>query len=195
MSVEILNLMIEDPDSALTILDIENNVRRCATLISKVKAADRIDDAPLIPRSIFDAMSTSLKVINTRFSTVTVDCDLEDQQIIMIADRFLETLFINLLENAIQHNPKENKQVWVQLRRESSGYEISISDNGYGIDSQRKIELFDKKRRYGGVGLHVATQIARKYESTLGVFDRVPSDHTQGADFRLWIPEPIVRWG
>ncbi|MCJ7817596.1 MAG: ATP-binding protein, partial [Candidatus Thorarchaeota archaeon] len=111
------------------------------------------------------------------------------------ADRFLETLLINLIENAVQHNPLDNKQVWIQIQRESTGFEISISDNGPGIDTQRKKELFDKSRRYGGVGLHVATQIVRKYGGILRVFDRVPSDHTQGADFRLWIPEPIVRWG
>ena len=195
MSVEILSLMIEDPNSALIIIDIENNVRRCATLISKVKAAEKIDDAPVVSRSISDALSASLKIINTRFSDVDVDCDFEEQQVIMNADRFLETLFINILENAVQHNPRDDKQVWIQLRKKNSGYEISISDNGPGINSQRKIELFDKSRRYGGVGLHVVMQIARKYGGNLGIYDRVIGDHTKGANFRLWIPEPIVRWG
>ncbi|TFH04861.1 MAG: hypothetical protein E4H14_13860, partial [Candidatus Thorarchaeota archaeon] len=52
MSVEILNIMVNDHESALTITDIDNNIRRCATLISKIKDAERIDDAPIIPRSI-----------------------------------------------------------------------------------------------------------------------------------------------
>ncbi len=194
MSVEILNLMVDDPESVSSITDIEDNVQRCATLISKIKATERIDEAPIVPRSLTDAVGVSIKIVNARFSSVNVECNIEEQQVIMDADRFLETLFVNLLENAIQHNPKDNKTVWVKLRREGLGFEISISDNGLGIDNQRKNELFDKNRRYGGVGLHVATQIAGKYGGNLRIFDRVSGDHTQGADFRLWIPESTIRW-
>ncbi len=195
MSAEILNLMVEDSESVSTIIDIENNVTSCATLISKVLDAEQIDDAPAFQRSIDDALITSIENIKARFSGVNVTCEFEDHEDIIKADRFLETLFINLIENAVQHNPRDDKQVWINIQRESTGFEISISDNGNGINSQRKIELFDKARRYGGVGLHVATQIARKYGGILRVFDRVPGDYTKGADFRLWIPEPIVRWG
>jgi len=195
MSVEILNLKVEDPDSVTSIQDIENDVQRCATLISKIKAAERIDDAPIAPMSLTNAIGASIKSIETRFSSVNIECEIEEKKAIMNADRFLETLFVNLLENAIQHNPKVNKKVWVNLKREGIGFEIAISDNGPGIDNQRKKDLFDKNRRYGGVGLHVATQIAGKYGGNLRVFDRVSDNHTQGAEFRLWIPEPIVRWG
>ena len=195
MSVEILNIMINDPESILTITDIDNNIQRCANLISKVKAAERIDDAPIIPRSINDAIVTSIKTINARFSEVDIHSDIGDQQIIMNVDRFLETLFVNLLENAVVHNPEDNKQIWIRLQRQELGFEIIISDNGPGIDAQRKDDIFDKNRRYGGVGLHVARQIAMKYGGTLNVFDRVDGDPTKGAEFRLWIPEPIIRWG
>jgi signal transduction histidine kinase len=195
MSVEILNLMVDNPDSELTIIDIENDITRCANLISKVLAAERIDEAPVVPRSLTEALTVSAKTINQRFTSVIVDCEFEDNKAIMNADRFLETLFINLLENAIIHNPKDEKRVWIQLQKEHSGYEISISDNGIGIDDDRKKSLFDKKRRYGGVGLHVATQIAGKYGGNITVRDRVSGDSSQGADFKVWIPEPVVRWG
>lgn len=195
MSVEILNLMVEDPESTPTIVDIEDNVKRCANLISKVLAAERIDEAPVMSRSLTDAITASVQTINQRFKSVDVDCSFEEENAIMNADRFLETLFINLIENAILHNPRGDKRVWIQLKRESTGFEISVSDNGTGIDDERKKSLFDKSRRYGGVGLHVATQIAGKYGGNLRVFDRVPGDHSQGAEFRVWIPEPIIRWG
>ena len=195
MSVEILNLMIENPESTPTIVDIEDNVRRCANLISKVLAAERIDEAPVVPRSLTEAISSSVQSINQRFGTANVDCDFEGRTAIMNGDSFLETLFINILENAILHNPKENKHVWIRLGKEGSGFEVSVSDDGAGIDDERKKNLFDKSRRYGGVGLHIATQIAGKYGGNIKVLDRVPGDSSQGADFRVWIPEPIVRWG
>jgi signal transduction histidine kinase len=195
MSVEILNLLVEDPNSTPTIVDIEDNVKRCATLISKVLAAERIDDAPVVPRSLTEAIASSVQTINQRFHNFVLDYDFDDKLVIMNADSFLETLFINLLENAILHNPNDDKRVWVRLRTDSEGFEVSVSDNGPGIDDERKRNLFDRSRRYGGVGLHVATQIAGKYGGTLKVMDRVPGDSTQGADFRVYIPEPVVRWG
>jgi signal transduction histidine kinase len=195
MSVEILNLIIENPDSTPTIVDIEDNVRRCANLISKILAAERIDEAPVMPRSLTEAITTSVQTITQQFKNIEVSYNFEERTAIMNADRFLETLFINLLENAILHNPTDDKRAWVQLRRDRDGFEISISDNGAGIDDERKRNLFDKSRRYGGVGLHVATQIVSKYGGNLRVLDRVLGDSSQGADFRVWIPEPIVRWG
>ncbi len=194
LSVEILNLIIENPDST-TIVDIEDNVRQCANLISKVLAAERIDEAPITSRSLTEAITTSVQTINQQFKNIEVSCNFEERTAIMNADKFLETLFVNLLENAILHNPKDDKRVWVQLKRARAGFEISISDNGAGIDDERKRNIFDKSRRYGGVGLHVATQIVSKYGGNLGVSDRVPGDSSQGTDFRVWIPEPIVKWG
>lgn len=195
MSVEILNMMVENPDSILTINDIENNVQRCAALISKVKAAEKISDAPIIPRSVTDVLTTSIKTIKARFSDVEINDNIGDKQIIMNVDRYLETLIINLLENAILHNPNDSKQIWIGFHEQRTGLEISVSDNGSGIDSQRKLDIFNKNRRYGGVGLHVARQIAMKYGGTLKVSDRIDGNYRKGAVFRLWIPEPIVRWG
>jgi K+-sensing histidine kinase KdpD len=160
-----------------------------------VKAAERISDAPIIPRSITDVIETSIKTIQNRFSDVQIFYTSEEQQIVMNVDRYLETLIINLLENAILHNPNKSRQIWINLQEQRMGFEISVSDNGPGIDDHQKRDIFDKNRRFGGVGLHVARQIAQKYGGNLEVTDRIEGDHTKGAEFRLWIPEPIVRWG
>jgi two-component system aerobic respiration control sensor histidine kinase ArcB len=193
MSVEILNLLVDSPESATTIVDIEENVRRCTTLISKIKAAEGINKAAMFPRSLTDAIKTSIKIINEQFSGIAIQCEFEVNQVFMLADSYLETLFVNLLENAVLHNPKTVKQVWVKLRKQNNGIEVSISDNGIGIDNQRKLELFDKNRRYGGVGLHVAALIAGKYGGNIKILDRIYGDSGQGADFIVVIPEPMVR--
>jgi signal transduction histidine kinase len=193
MSVEILNLLVDDPESTTTIVDIEENVRRCTTLISKIKAAEGINKAPMFPRSLTEAIRNSIKIINERFSEIVIQCEFEENQIFMYADSYLETLFVNILENAIQHNPKKTKQIWVKLRKLNNGIEISISDNGIGIDNQRKLDIFDKNRRYGGVGLHVASTIVGKYGGNIKILDRVFGDSSQGVDFIVSIPAPIVK--
>ena len=93
-----------------------------------------------MPRSLTKAITASVQSINQRFKTAKVDCEFKEKRAIMNADRFLETLFIYLLENAIIHNPRDDKKVWIKLRKDSSGFEISISDNGLGIDDDRKTQ-------------------------------------------------------
>ena len=195
MSVEILNLIVEDPASIPTIADIEDNLNRCANLISKVLVADKIDASPLVHRSLNEALSDSIKMIEKRFANIDIARKFEIDSAIVKADNYLETLFINLLENGVQHNPREDRRLWVSLREDAEGYEASISDNGPGIDDERKKDLFNKSRRYGGVGLHVASQIIGKYGGSLKVIDRIAGNCRLGADFRIWIPSPVVRWG
>lgn len=104
------------------------------------------------------------------------------------ADQYLDDLLMNLLDNAIIHNNKNPKKVWVTLREAKGGYEISIADNGPGISDEKKESLFDRERRFGGVGIHQALRIAQKYGGYLSVDDRVANDSSQGAKFRLWLP-------
>ncbi|MHA2140358.1 MAG: ATP-binding protein [Candidatus Thorarchaeota archaeon] len=91
--------------------------------------------------------------------------------------------------NAVEHNPKEVKRVWVSLREDGDGYLIAIGDNGSGISETRKAELFDFARRFGGIGLHQSSQILEKYEGWIQVHDRVKGQPQEGAGFRLWIPK------
>jgi len=93
--------------------------------------------------------------------------------------------------NAIEHNPKDEKAVWVNLTEGEKGYIISIADNGSGIPDPVKSSLFDTSRRFGGLGLHTAHYICEKYNGRIEVHDRVVGDPSQGAEFRIWIPKPI----
>ncbi len=189
MSIEILNMFVDDPDSVGTLMDIERNVQRCASLISKVKATEKIDDAPLYPRSLQIVIGETVLDIRSRFSDVIIEYEPVDFEAVVLADRFLETLLVNILENAVLHNPGENKKIWVSLTELDRGYEVSITDNGPGINDDLKADLFDKDRRYGGVGLHLVSHISEKYGGNLQVSDRVTYDPSQGLDFRIWIPK------
>ena len=107
------------------------------------------------------------------------------------ADDFLELMISNIMMNAIEHNPNNEKSVWVKLSDTDTGYIISIADNGKGIPDPVKASLFDTSRRFGGLGLHTAHYIAEKYNGRIEVHDRVVGDPSQGAEFRIWIPKPV----
>jgi len=123
-------------------------------------------------------------------SDVDIAITLKDDDAIVDADDFLEQLFSNLIENAIEHNPRKERQIWVNLKKSGKGYEISVADNGSGISESLKKEIFDIARRYGGFGLHQSKQICDKYGGQISVRDRIGGKPEEGVEFIVWIPMP-----
>lgn len=188
MNVEILQLPVEDLDVAITLAEIEESVHKCADLISKVKSTEHLFRTQLVDKSLNNALTDSIKSLTAMFSGITVELDMDNVEATIRANGFLDTLLMNILENAVRHNPREEKRLWAGLRKRNLGYEMSIADNGPGLTDDRKRDLFDRSRRFGGVGLHLIAQIVEKYGGSVDVLDRVPGNSIEGADFRVWFP-------
>ena len=133
-----------------------------------------------------------LKAYSSQSENVEFDTSITVRNAVIEADDFLELMISNIMMNAIEHNPNSEKSVWVKLNEGEAGYIISIADNGKGIPDAVKSSLFDTSRRFGGLGLHTAHYIAEKYNGRIEVHDRIVGDPGQGAEFRIWIPKPII---
>jgi nitrogen fixation/metabolism regulation signal transduction histidine kinase len=79
--------------------------------------------------------------------------------------------------------------VWINLEEYDGEFHLSIADNGKGLDEFRKANLFNKDRRFGGVGIHQARGIMEKYLGSISVEDRIEGDCTGGAKFILSFPK------
>lgn len=85
-------------------------------------------------------------------------------------------MFSNLLANALTHGDPRGP-VWVRARSDGSGFELSVSNLGAPIPPETIERLFqpytrdyDRPGRQGlGLGLYIASQIARAHEGTLAV--------------------------
>ncbi|MFQ5833803.1 MAG: ATP-binding protein, partial [Candidatus Thorarchaeota archaeon] len=105
------------------------------------------------------------------------------------ADRFLSVLVMNLLDNTVTLGAGPESHIWMKLREAADTYEITIADDGPGISDSVKKTLFDPNHRFGGVGIHQASQIVRKYGGSIEVGDRVTSDSLQDANFLIRLPK------
>jgi signal transduction histidine kinase len=170
---------------------IADSIRRCARIIQEAKATEQLLTTPIRERKLDEALEGIIKAYSSQSENVDFKSSISVQNALIEADDFLELLISNIMMNAIEHNPKEDKAVWVKLTEAKMGYIVSISDNGSGITDAVKTSLFDSSRRYGGLGLHTAHYIVQKYNGRIEVHDRVSGDHSQGAEFRIWIPKPI----
>jgi len=103
-------------------------------------------------------------------------------------------IFRNLIDNAIKFNDAAQKQVELQCRKSGKGqYEISVRDNGIGIDPQHQEEIFQVFRRlhhqdeYKGTGIGLS--IVKKAAGRLGGSVRVESKLGEGSTFLVTIPK------
>jgi signal transduction histidine kinase/ActR/RegA family two-component response regulator len=106
----------------------------------------------------------------------------------------LQQVVWNLLSNAIKFTPKDGS-VLVQVKRESSAVEISVSDTGIGIQPEFLPLVFERFRQvdasasrlHGGLGLGLAIvkHLVELHGGTVSVTSEGPD---QGATFVVQLP-------
>lgn len=187
-STMVLETRLHGTDDRRLLEQVISAVERCQRMISKAKITEPLMSVPLRPRKLAPIVEAAVMFQMEQHNDVDIAISLKDTDAIVDADEFLEQLFSNLIENAIEHNPRLERQVWVKLYKAREGYEISVADNGSGISESLKKEIFDISRRYGGIGLHQSKQICEKYGGHISVRDRIPEKPDQGVEFIVWIP-------
>lgn len=188
-STMVMEMKLKDPDARRLLGQIVSSVERCQSMISKVKVTEPLMSVPLRIRKLNTTLESIIASQKTQHRDVNFEVSLEIDNALIDADQFLEQLFENMIENAIEHNPREERIVWVSLTESGKGYEVSIGDNGHGISGSLKTAIFDVSRRYGGVGLHQSKQICDKYGGRIDVRDRIKGEPTKGAEFYTWLPK------
>ncbi len=191
-STMVMEARLDDPDDRRILGQVVSAVERCQRMISKAKVTEPLMSVPLKPRKIAPTLEAVVMDQMEQHSDVDIAITLKASDAIVDADEFMGQLFINLIENAIEHNPKKERQIWVKLSKSGKGYEISVADNGSGISESLKKEIFDIARRYGGFGLHQSKQICDKYGGHISVRDRVGGKPDEGVEFIVWIPKSQV---
>jgi len=86
----------------------------------------------------------------------------------VLADDMLESVFRNLLTNAVRHNDKEVPEVIVLVDRHNEGVLVRIADNGPGIPDERKAEIFEQGEMGldsdgTGLGLYLVDVLVDRY--------------------------------
>jgi len=164
---------------------------RCLELIQKVRKAEEAKTQPLGPMNLGTVVKAETELLFKQRG-VRVDIEKMPTDVMVLADQALSQLVWNLLENAVVHNPKEDSKKKVSITGKVSGktFLLSISDNGPGITDNKKPDLFEPTRRYGGVGLHLVRRLAEKYGGVPEVKDRVKGKPDLGLEITITFQIP-----
>jgi signal transduction histidine kinase len=105
----------------------------------------------------------------------------------------LETILLNLLENAIKYGGTQ-QQITIELEKLDRLVALKVSDQGPGIALTERPHIFEKFYRIGseetrkqagsGLGLYIVAEYARLHEGQIRYFDNTP----KGSIFELILP-------
>ncbi len=99
------------------------------------------------------------------------------------ATEMLDSVFDNVLKNAIQHNDKDVPEVTVGVTEHTEFVEIRIADNGPGVPDDQKDAIFGKgetglESNGTGIGLYLVKTLVDMYGGDVWVEDRAVSTDT-----------------
>lgn len=116
--------------AAETMLDRAETVRHVeATLDADVSARSRLDVAGLV-RAQVDGLAMEYPSVDPQ---VTVDAP---ESAWITATGLIDTVFVNLIENAIEHSHRERPGIEVTVRESGEYVAVTVADDGPGIPSQ-----------------------------------------------------------
>ncbi len=118
---------------------------------------------------------------------ISVKLDVRDSYQISMDPQLIEQVVLNLFRNSLQalDGISTEKHIWITASIDVSGIQISVRDNGCGIDTENMdnifIPFYTTRKKGSGIGLSFARQIMRQHNGQISV----KSDAGKGAEFIL----------
>lgn len=185
------NEMISIKSTDKSIIDCSSYIKKeCARMMSLIEdmlKLSQLENTQAVSASRVDVKSVADEVAESLSSlskSKNVRVSVKGKATVFAEREHVFMLIKNLIENGIRYN-RDGGKVDVEVRSVDSGTEISVSDNGIGIDDVHKSRVFERFYRVDksrsrdtggtGLGLSIVKHIAEIYnarvelDSKLGV--------------------------
>ncbi|MFB6192518.1 MAG: ATP-binding protein [Haloarculaceae archaeon] len=137
-----------------------------------------------------NVLESEIENVRASYSEVIIQVETHVPDAVVVADELLDSVFRNLLKNAVRHNDKEVPKITVRADDRADEVEIRIEDNGPGIPDELKEEIFGKGEKGlestgTGIGLYLVRTLVESYGGDVWVEDNEP----EGAAFVVVLPK------
>ncbi len=136
-------------------------------------------EADLTPRNLQSVLEAQIDQVRENHEQAIISTEETLPDVELIADEMLESVFRNLLTNAITHNDKELSKVTVSTHVDAEVVRVRIADNGPGIPDAQKEQIFCEGEKGldsdgTGIGLYLVGTLVDRYDGTVWVEDNEP---------------------
>jgi signal transduction histidine kinase len=170
--------------------------QRLSSLIDNIINASRLESNDFTPRREIFPLKTFLQnktaelTASHEQASIKLNCEVD----IIHADAYmLETIFNNLLENAIKYSG-ENPKMEIIVKQNEKFIEIIVSDQGTGMTTEEKQQIFKKFYRVGneisrsqkgsGLGLFITSEFVQLHKGRIKCENNKPA----GTKFIIELP-------
>lgn len=156
------------------VVDLTGTVRE---FIEALGTDQQLDLEPTPACEIFDAEVTKRRSMYPE-ATFRVDTAVPDVSV--LANELLSSVFRNILNNAVQHNHKDDPVIETGCTVTDETVRISITDNGPGIPDEQRDAIFARGEHgldapAAGLGLYLVDQLVNSYGGEVWVEDNEPT--------------------
>ena len=185
---------------------MKSGAARIRDLVASFRNFIRLDESSLKVVDLHQGLESTLTLIDTKLnakddrSSIQVDRQYHAQSAIACYPSQINQVFFHLLSNAIEAIDRAAKlnqkaySITILTQETAQTVEISIADNGIGIDPEIRSKIFDPffttKDVGEGAGLGLTNShhvIANLHQGKL----TVESEFKQGSTFRLVLPKDL----
>ncbi len=189
---------VDDPETLEELTDsmpkIIKQVKRCRSITFRLLTFARKSAAREEQAHVNAAIEEIIPFVekDARLAKVEIDLSLDDTiPRVRMEELQLQEIFINLISNAIQAVPTDGSgRIWVKTQLVSGKVQVTVRDNGPGIEANVADRLFDpfvttKAPGQGtGLGLSICYAIVKRYDGEI----TVQTHPGEGATFKVTLP-------
>ncbi|GAB5558231.1 MAG: PAS domain-containing protein [Schleiferiaceae bacterium] len=193
----ILDLMTMDSPQLMQdelfekLMEASDNLKETIAHLNEVVIMNTSTEENLKNLSVFESLERALKNVEgyAKENEVEIHTEVPKDLAVYGIAAYLDSVILNLISNAIKYSsPSRKSNIWVKAKKVDYGVEISVSDNGVGIDLVRhgsKIfgmyKTFHGNKDARGVGLF----ITKNQVEAMGGKISVKSEPNIGSTFKV----------
>jgi PAS domain S-box-containing protein len=162
------------------------DITQTAADVTEVLLHSEGDRTPVNTRLVLEEQIEDVRA-SYEGAVISIEKTIPDASV--LADDMLESVFRNLLSNAIVHNDKELPEVTISAALDDEMVRVRVADNGPGIPNNQKDQIFEESEKGldsdgTGLGLYLVQTLVDRYGGDVWVEDNKP----EGSVFVVELP-------
>jgi PAS domain S-box-containing protein len=179
-SLELASYGIQEPDLLKHLVRAQTATKTIQRQIIFTREYENLGAEP----PTWQQVSTVIRRAFLEVETESIILNIEQDSPVVFADPLFEKVFYHLFNYSYKYGEKVTR-IEISFHYSTTGLIITVADNGIGISSENKVNLFEWR---AGNGKSLGLFLAQKILESTGITIRESGEYKKGARFEIIVP-------